>query len=246
MKKIALILAAASLAAAGAFGALPASDNASDSAYSDGWDTSDNGGFGFGAWTINFSDGGKYIGATGQGDPSFGLFAFNSDPNTSFAAADRSFTGGPLVAGDTFSLDLGHTGYQNAGGVSGINLLSGSTVVFTLKSVFGGTDWLLNDGSGDFSAGVADANNQSFHFSFTYNGGNNYSYTLGNFTQNNFTATSDLTNITGFRLFDAAQGGGENAGFNNFTLVPEPSSLALLAGPAILFAWFFVRRWRTT
>ena len=38
-----------------------------------------------------------------------------------------------------------------------------------------------------------------------------------------------------------------NGGSNyqaNFTVVPEPSSLSLLAGPAILGAWFFVRRRR--
>ena len=38
-----------------------------------------------------------------------------------------------------------------------------------------------------------------------------------------------------------------NGGSNyqaSFTVVPEPSSLALLAGPAILGAWFFVRRRR--
>ncbi len=244
MKRLSVLLAAIVLGTAGAFAANQATDNASDPVYGDGWTTGDNGGSGFGAWTLNSSDGGSYIGGTGQGDPSFGLFSFNSDPNTSFAAADRSFTGGPLSPGQTFSLDIGHTAYQNAGGVSGINLLDGTTVVFTLKSVSGGSDWLLNDGASDFSAGQADATGQSFHFTFTYNGGNSYSYTLGSGSGTNFTASSNLSNITGFRLFDAAHGGGENAGFNNLAVVPEPSSYALLAGPLLLGAWFFVRRRR--
>src|SRR5689334_17143483 len=81
----------------------PASDNASNAAYSDGWTTGDNGGTGFGAWTLTDGDGGHYVGATGLGNNTFGLF---NTFQTTTTDAVRPFTGS-LGAGQTFSIDLG-------------------------------------------------------------------------------------------------------------------------------------------
>ena len=53
---------------------------------------------------------------------------------------------------------------------------------------------------------------------------------------------------SGFKLYNSGTDGGANENnlyFNNLSIVPEPSSLALLAGPALLGAWFFVRRRRS-
>ena len=66
------------------------------------------------------------------------------------------------------------------------------------------------------------------------------------YTANGFNASNPINNLTGVRFFSNQQGGGENFGFNNLaiTTVPEPSSLSLLAGPALLGAWFYIRRRR--
>ena len=240
MKKIGLILAAASLAITSAFGASVASDNSSN--YGGSWNNGDNLGFGFGAWTINNGDGGHYIGSTGLGSNTFGLF---NTFNTTTTDAIRPFTG-VLNAGDTFSINLGFTTFAASGSV-GINLRSGTNEVITLFTN-GSGDWQLNDGGSNFSAGAVALANTSYTFSLTYNGGSSYSFSLtGSAGGVNFTSTNGgISSIDNVRFFDFNQGGGANFGFDNLSVVPEPSSLALFVAPALLGAWFFVRRRRTS
>lgn len=242
-----LIAAASSIATLGQAAAL-ADDNASNAPYADGWQSSDNGGSGFGAWALSVgtSGGGHYIGATGEGpDPSFGLFSGGNNAGEQ-AFAERQFTGGALVAGQTFSIDLGNTGVDSGGGEIGLNLIDGTLSVFTLKFVGGQTNWQLNDGGSDFSSGQAFAANTELAFSFTYEGGNNYSYTFGSGSGSNFTANNTISGIDGFRLFTNEQGTGENFGANNMSVVPEPSTLAMygLTGLAAVGVLLFKRRKR--
>ena len=238
MKKIALVLMAVSLGATGAFAATLATDNAGNYG---SWTTGSNGGTGFGAWTITDGDGGHYIGGTGLGSNTFGLFNTFSTTTTD---AIRPFTGA-LVAGQTFSIDLGFTSFVNVGSV-GINLRSGTNEVITLSTT-GSGNWILNDGGSDFSAGATATANTPFSFSFTYNGGSSYSFTLtGSAGGVNFTSSNPgISSIDNLRIFNFNQGPGANFGFNNLAIVPEASSLALIAGPALLGAWFFVRRRRS-
>ena len=206
-----------------------ASDNASNPAYAGpAWPNGSNGGTGFGAWSFATSGGGgRYLGGTGLGATTFGLFAGGGGGNNS--SATRPFTGA-LTAGQTFSIDLGHSTSIATGGEVGLNLLDGGSAVFTLKFVGGLSFWRLNDGgiSGDFDSTQGYAANTPLHFSFTYNGGSSYSYTFGASSGTNFTATSTISNITAVKVFSNAQGGGENAGSNNPSIVPEPASLGLL------------------
>lgn len=220
----------------------PASDNASNSPYQPGnsWNNSDNGGTGFGAWTLTDGDGGHYVGATGLGGTTFGLF---NTFTTTTTDAVRPFTGGPLAAGQTFSIDLGFTTFAAVGSV-GLNLRSGTTESLTLFT--DGANWMLNDGGSPFGIGTASANTP-YHFTLTYNGGNSYSFTLTGATPgNNFTATSTLTGIDNVRFFNFNQGVDKNFGFDNLAIVPEPSTLALLAGPVLLGGYFFLRRRRAS
>jgi hypothetical protein len=239
MKKVVLIVAAMSLAATGAFGATAASDSSSNYGT---WNSGSNGGFGFGAWTINDGDGGHYIGSTGLGGNTFGLFNTFTSTTTD---AIRPFTG-VLGAGDTFSIDLGFSTFAATGSV-GINLRSGTNEVITLFTT-GSGDWMLNDGAGNFSAGATATANSPYTFSLTYNGGSSYSFSLtGSPGGINFNSSNGgISSIDNVRFFNFNQGPGANFGFDNLSIVPEPSSLALLAGPALLGAWFFVRRRRTT
>ena len=244
MKKL-LTAAVASVAlSSGAFAANPATDNASTANYPGGaWATGDNGGVGFGAWTITTNaPAGSFIGPTALSDPSFGIFSEDTGVAGSITAY-RPFTGGALLAGESFNVDLANT--TTIVGDIGLSLMDGATARWTLKFVGGGSDWQLNDGGTDFSSGQAYAADTSLSLSFTYNGGSSYSYTFGTGSGDNFVATADISNLDGVQFFSNNQGGGQNMGFNNLEVVPEPSTYALLAlGAAGLGAHLIRRRRR--
>jgi hypothetical protein len=243
MKKFTAGIVSLGLMTIGAFAANNASDNASTTNYPGGtWNTSTNGGSGFGAWAITDGDGGHYIGSTGLSSNSFGLFNTFTSTTTE---VDRPLTGGFLSAGQTFSVDLGFTSFAASGAV-GLDLQSGSTNSIEL-STNGSGNWQLNDGGSNFSAGSAATPNTAYHFTLTYNGGNSYSYTLtGGGSGTNFTATNSLTGITGIRFFDFNQGGGANFGFDNLSVVPEPGTIvSFLSGSTLLGGLMFVRRRRS-
>ena len=228
MKKV-LNLIVYLASASAAFSVNVATDNAANSVYSDGWATGDNGGSGFGAWTITSSPNGGFSGTfignsvAGPANPDFGIYS-GGNSNASLLAR-RPFTGGAMAVGDRFSVNLAHT--QTINGQIGLSLLSGTTSRWTLKFVGGGTNWLINDGGSDFSSGQAYAADTSLSFSFTYNGGSSYSYVFGAGSGNNYTATADISNIDGVQFFSTNQGADQNMTFNNLA-VPEPSSASLL------------------
>ena len=241
-KKISLGIVTLALSALIAQASSPASDNAANYGTTANWTTGSNLGTGFGPWTLTDGDGGHYIGGTGLGGNTFGLF---NTFTTTTTDAVRPFTG-VLVAGDTFSVNLGFTPFS--GGAVGLNLRSGTNSVITLFNN-GAGNWQLNDGGSDFSAGVAATPNTPYSFSFTYNGGNSYSFTLtGSPGGTNFTSSNPaLATVDNVRFFDFNQGPGANFGFDNLAIVavPEPTSLAFLASSGLLGLGVFLRRRRS-
>ncbi|MDQ6860471.1 MAG: hypothetical protein M3032_04855, partial [Verrucomicrobiota bacterium] len=223
MKRLAIAVTLLAALSTGAYAASLANDRASNYGTTANWTNGSNLGTGFGAWTITDGDGGHYIGGTGLGTQTFGLF---NTFNTTTTDAVRPFIS-IFSPGQTFSINLGFTPFAN--GSVGLNLRSGTNDVLTLFTN-GTGDWQLNDGGSNFSAGAAATPNTAFSFSFTYNGGNSYSFTLtGSPGGANFTSSNPLLgSIDNVRLFDFNQGAGQNFGFDNLAIVPEPSSLALL------------------
>lgn len=96
----------------------------------------------------------------------------------------------------------------------------------------GSGDWQLNDGGANFSAGSLAIADAPFTFTFTYNGGNSYFFSLtGSAGGMNFTSNNPLLgSIDNFRAFDFNQGPGANFGFDNLAIVPEPSTWVMVAG----------------
>ncbi len=226
------------------FGASAANDTAEDAAYTAaGQYNGINGGTGFLAWVVTgvagtAGDGngyfGTYLGNTGLNGGTindFGTYAGDAGTG-SILNAVRPFSGA-LVAGQTFSVDLGHTAIDAAGTV-GLSLQnSSSTSELTLTA--DGTNWTLNDGGASTTL-AADAINTTFVFTLTYNGGNSYSYTFtGSAGGTNVTATNTLTGLSQVDFFNSEQGANQNLGFNDLAIsaapaggVPEPRTWVTL------------------
>ena len=123
-----------------------ASDGASNSAYSDGWASGDNGGTGFNAWSLTTGGtAGFYTGnpsdksISGMPNPSWGMYA-----NTGgFADANRSFASAMQV-GDTFSLLWG-INFDTGAGNKGFSLYVGGTEVVNVNN--GGTSAITINGA---------------------------------------------------------------------------------------------------
>ena len=239
--------------------AAPANDVASDPVYNDGWTTADNGGSGFLAWsTLNqhFIGSSTLNGPGGSspgidtGGESFGLFS-NSGAQ-SFAQAVRPFSSS-LQIGESFimSFDNGTVGSNGSVGFALRNAANNSLFQFYF---LGGTNSYTIDAGGVTQQTAHGFTAAGMNTIFTLTGANTFSFSIqfnDNTTVEHFTGT--LTNpggaITNVRLFainpEDMNGSQSDVYYNNLQIVPEPSSFALMAGPAIVGAWFFVRRRRS-
>ena len=264
MKKFLLTtLAAAAFAVGTNAYAIIASDNAGN--YGGVWNNGANGGTGFNAWAITSSNGtggfgGNFLssaaasnspsfaGIGGMSDVSFALYA-NPLGSGAYVDADRGFSSAMSV-GDVFSFqwginfDSGSDTNIPVTGYKGFNLYSGGT---------GGTQliYVANAGSSDITV---NGNNTGFDYgtnamtwTFTLTSASNLSISA---TPRNATNSSYNTNLTVAGAPDAIRfyASGMQAGnaaqpyFNNLSVVPEPSTYALLALSAAGLAGYAARR----
>ena len=215
-------------------------DNAGN--YGGIWTNGSNGGTGFGAWTLTASGGTGFAGTftgnpadasiTGMSSTSFGLYA-NPIGSGAFAIAERSFAS-PLGVGDSFSFQWGINYDSGTGGNKGFSIYTGGTGGTELINVNNGNSSVITIGGTDvgFGYGVAamtwtitrtsetnlqvDATNRAAGAAYS-----------GNITISG-TAAPDS-----FKFYASGMQAGDQAQpyFNNLTVtvVPEPSSLGLLA-----------------
>lgn len=211
-----------------------AQDTASDAVYNDGWQTGDNGGFGFGAWTIRTTTGGNdafngvFVGSsTGNGDgDSNGDGDINTSPGNralglyansgNAAVAFRAFNT-PLSLGHTFYISMDN-GYINTGGPSvGFTLRSGnansSTADYNVGARFeflflgGDTGYTVIDGTGThyFTPNIG-FTDEGLRLQFFMTGVNSYSLVVSN------TSGTVLSSISG------TLGGTLNAPIDSFAV----------------------------
>jgi hypothetical protein len=126
-----------------ALAAVPAFDSAADPVYNDGWQSGDNGGFGFMPWNLvalGTSSGHFVASSTGNGDGiddgstrgvandrdidtagrAWGMFA-SVDTNSDGAGALRELTGGPLSIGQSLLIDMDN-GFIDAAGLNSVGV----------------------------------------------------------------------------------------------------------------------------
>ena len=235
--KLRILAVLAALALGGsAFAATEGSDNAG-TGYSGGWTNGSGAGVtGFSAWTINAIAGtgsaGTFIGdpssggISGMSATSFGLYA-NAIGSGASVTATRSFVGG-LTVGQTFSLQWGINwdGDNGINGNKGFNILFGGTELVNINNG-GNSDITVNGTNTGFGFGTS-----AMTWSFTLT-----SPTLLNVQANDRDGTGSYNvNIDvsagapdGFQLYASELNTGDNRQpyFNNFEIVPEPSTMVM-------------------
>ncbi len=228
-----------------------ASDNAGNTVYDNDWQTGYNGGIGFSAWTITTegtsNESGAFVGSsTVNGDGNggidtagraLGLYA-NSGRTSS---ALRSFTGGALLTGQTFSLSIDN-GFIESGNAVGMALQNSSGQNLVEFFFFGGSsNYTVNAASATGSTpGFTD---EGLNLTFTIGAAGSFALTIDPLdAQSTQIVTGTLSNATGgqvasqFRLFNANAGGGDARNFyaNSFAVSAVPEPLATLGGSALL------------
>jgi hypothetical protein len=248
IKKLAIVVALASVFVLTAHAANNALDVASNSPYggAHGWQNGDNGGFGFGSWIFsnpggNGATGGMFIGsssgnaggASGNIDTagvSWGMYA-NSGVTT---AAVRPFTGGSLGIGQELDLRIDN-GFLSSGSSEGFGLQT-TGGVNRLEFFFSGGSgsYTLTDNSGSNPTGIGFTGN-GLSIAFTLTSADTYTMDVtpngGGTTVLNGTLEGVAgTGIDQMRFFDfnGGNGQGSNGDFfvNQLEVVPEPSTIA--------------------
>lgn len=181
--------------------ASPASDNAANAAYADGWQVGDNGGTGFQPWIFDYTgiaptnhsdhfiDNAPLAGNS-LGAPAFGMTDSGRPFFFDTSSSIRPFNG-PLTVGQSFSVDVDGPGFANGdpngfskGAVVTLlnNVSGGASVserfgVFT-NNQFNNDNWAITAPSGTGSVDTGIPAGSSFHLLLTLTGAESYSVVL--------------------------------------------------------------------
>lgn len=256
MKKIRLGLLALSTLALSSLSAQIASDNASNYV---SWTNNSNGGTGFLAWNITSNNNdvtifaGNFLGdsTAGAGNINAGgnSFALYANPGAAFVNADRAFATS-LAVGNIFSFqialnfDNGNKGFNLYAGTQGevfnFNVGSGGSVSSANAVLSPGTgagyDYGGDDAVLDITITMTTTSSFAYQIARTSSLGNQGVLFSGN-------VTGLTESVSGFRLYNSGTDNGANQNnlyANNFTVVPEPATWALLGLGAM--AWIVRRK----
>lgn len=140
--------------------------------------------------------------------------------------AVRSF--GNLLVGESVSIDLSTLGVAS-GDFVGVDFRDGATTGIGFNFEGGQTNYNVFSNSGVANSGIGFTT--SFQIITLLNvDGTNYTLSADGTDFANLNLANSLTTINTIRVFNETSGAGNDVLFNNFTVVPEPGSFALLAG----------------
>jgi hypothetical protein len=224
-------------------------DDASQGAYSDGWATSDDGGYGFGSWNITGTgthgtvvqssavNGGGSSGNINVSGVSWGLYA---DPGGNINAA-RSFDSA-LTLGQSLLLQMDN-GWIDSGSVGFILLNSDNNNVFQFYFNAGASSYYIHDNRGWDQGTSLGFTPDGFDVSFQLTGANTYALTAGSYSYSGTLAGSGSIDEIQFYNSGAGYGANYNAYFNSLQVVPEPTHIALAIFGGIAGVGYGARRW---
>ena len=226
MKKFYLIASILSIALVDSYASL-ATDSATS--YGGAWNSGDNNGTGFTAWTFDYSGGfgtsGQYI----KDNSRWALWA-----NSGTVSASRGFTG--LQIGDSINFDIEHTPTIN--GEVGLTLSKNGTDVFNLKFAGGGSSWTVWDSfSGTFGLSQGYEANTPLSFNFEVIGNFEYSLDFGSASRGIQFAGQNIEGIDQITFYNNYQGDSQNFSIGDMSVIPEPATIGLLGfvGSSLVF-----------
>lgn len=218
-------------------------DNAAQTAYDDGWQNFDNGGFGWNVWVLSSNAqlnsnasiaSSTTLGASGGGNIDTSGRSFRlSDTTASGSYIDVfRYVPGDLLSGQTFSFDM-QVNFR--AGFKGINIrdTNDSTSIFKFEAGNPGTgdDYIVyNVTTGGGSIGNTYSSDTRFSISLTQTSLSGGTWTIAR--TGGVTSTSNGTftgQVSSFQLFTVGAGSANQQAifYNNFQIVPEPSTAAL-------------------
>jgi len=189
----------------------------------------------------NGADGaGVYLGSPGGGEFSgWQAYSYQNDGTARSGSVNavNTFAGGALAIGQSVSINFEMRATDPAAnglpaGQVGVSLLNGSgdAILFYIYGGGPGNYFYTDAGSVGASAGAMGYQYQTpFNIDFTVTGADTYSAVAGS---DHWSGTFSGS-LTGIDVFNDAGGNGSDVGFNNLSVVPEPSSLAMLAGAGV-------------
>ena len=246
MKRILTVVALSFLFAPLSFANLM--DVSTNSPYTDGWQTSDNGGNGFGAWTINLGvNSAAFIAtSTGNGGGDTNLDGDIDVGGTAWGLSANSGDTADAIRDFSVALQLGNmvhiemdNGFISGGGTVGFGLQNAGSGLNRLEVFFvgGGTNYIVQDNGGSQNTGIP-FSDEGFDVDFTLTGVDSYSITITPldlaFSASTINGTLSGTpgeDVDRVRVFNAnaGAGAGNDVFYNNLQVIPEPFTMALMA-----------------
>lgn len=181
---------------------------------------------------------GQYFGTSFSGETLSGWQIWSSPfgtgtGNAGSVVASTTFAGGALTVGQTVSINF-EMRATDPGKQVGVDLSNGAGAAITF-GIYGGepgsypytgSGYYYSDaGSSYVSAGSMGYQYQSeFNIAFTVTGANTYTAVAGSDSWSGTFSGS----LVGMDVFNLGAGDGSDVAFNNLTVVPEPSTIALV------------------